>query len=172
MPVHSINHIQVSCFRRPCFGLWHAGLLGSAVDLRDPADTLWGVELYTGLRVTESGWRVQGSDLDDVLALEGVALSEHGAATVGAEVAGDPVATVGDLGVGLGLALGDLETFTVDNDVGAVSAAGDFLAVTTVAQNSALDFTVELVLDVLAEAASGRHIGDRLYKISVCGREV
>lgn len=46
----------------------------------------------------------------------------------------DGIAAVGLLGVGLGLALGDLESVTGNDDVGAVSAATDLLAVTAVTE--------------------------------------
>lgn len=46
----------------------------------------------------------------------------------------DGIAAVGLLGVGLGLALGDLESVTRNDDVGAVSAATDLLAVTAVTE--------------------------------------
>jgi len=49
-------------------------------------------------------------------------------------VSGDSVATVGLLGVCLGLTLGDLEAFARNDDIGAVSATTDLLAVTAVAQ--------------------------------------
>lgn len=47
-------------------------------------------------------------------------------------MSGDSVAAVGLLGVSLGVALGDLESITRNDDVGAVSAATNLLAVTAV----------------------------------------
>jgi len=49
-------------------------------------------------------------------------------------VSRDSVAAVGLLGVSLGVALGDLESFARNDDVGAVGAATDLLAVTTVTE--------------------------------------
>jgi len=49
-------------------------------------------------------------------------------------VSGDSVATVGLLGVFLGLAFGDLETLVRNNDIGAVGATADLLAITAMAE--------------------------------------
>jgi len=91
------------------------------------------------------------------------------------------VPTVGCLGVFLGLSRSDLEPVAGVDEVGAVSAASYFLAVTTVTCDAldVISFTMlpihvlftlsyrafglagKLILDSFAEATSGgRHVGD------------
>ena len=123
------------------FPLTHVVDLTRTLKGRHPRDPLVGKQLSTGLDAVNDIDVVEDTGLDDSHAVdtaETVAVAEQSGATVGAEPAGNGLATVGCLADLFGLAACDAKVGRWNYNVVAVVAAADFPAVTAVAEGLGL----------------------------------